>query len=148
MIDGPDGPGSLQDHVPEPGRFADDYTTLDRQMLGTLDYITGQTDRHELNVMTQSDGRPAAIDNGLAFPDGPGDGLRSEFLPAVFDAPLDDHVVDAVRRLSPDTLATIMRRHGCSVAAVDGALARLDEAASGFITGRAWPGRFSRLEDR
>ncbi|MFR9805630.1 hypothetical protein ACL02T_25590 [Pseudonocardia sp. RS010] len=146
-IDTPSGVGSLQDHAPLPPRPPERYTELDRQMLGTLDYITGALDRHPHNVMTQSDGRPAAIDNDLTFPVDTGEPLRSEFFPDVLGRPLDPSIVEAVRQLAPETLTEILSRHGVPDAAIKGAVDRRNEAATGLITGRAWPAGFVTFID-
>ncbi len=60
--------GSLQAAVDRNGMAVTDYQVVDQQMMAVLDYVIANTDRNLSNWLTQEDGRPAAIDNGLSFP--------------------------------------------------------------------------------
>jgi hypothetical protein len=136
--DEPYGYASLQMHAPGDAKPLAEYDAADRQRMAVLDYITGQTDRHAGNYRSQDDGRPAAIDNGLSFPEGNADPLRSVFFDALTDQSLDPDVQRQVDALEVDRLEQRLRAAGLSEAAISGMQARLDEARSGRITGRAY----------
>jgi hypothetical protein len=72
--------GSIQAWAPNSRLDPGGYDTIDQQKMGVLDYILGNGDRHLGNWLTQADGRPAAIDNGLTFPTSNAENLRSDFV--------------------------------------------------------------------
>ncbi len=134
------GVGSLQEWAPEGLRTLDSYGVLDRERLGVFDYIAGNTDRHLGNLVTQEDGRPAAIDNGFCFPTAAGDPLRSALFREVMDRDLSPAVVAELASVDRELLVASLLGTGLEQEAVDGAMARLTEAASGRITGDAYDG--------
>ena len=135
-----DGQGSLQAFMEQDGRGVDEYAPEDREMMGVLDYLMANTDRHSQNWMTQSDGRPAATDNGLAFPLSSLDALNSPWIHPLFNQPLSDSVVRKVRALDQDAAGDLLRDLGIEEQAINGFIERLSEARTGTITGRAWFG--------
>lgn len=139
-VDGPRGVGSLQCWAPEMARAPGDYSSVDVQMVGTLDYILASGDRHAENYLTQTDGRPAAIDNGLSLPGDARNAMKSDFVEAALNRPLDERIVEKLNAVDSNEFRIRLSACGVSDAGIAGALARLDEAQSGFITGRAWPG--------
>lgn len=141
---GDHGAGSLQDWAPRPGLRPLQYTTLDQQRMAVFDYVAGNSDRHAGNVLTSADWRPAAIDNGLAFPDVAGRALRSSFVAEHFGRPLDPAVLEPLRRLDLRLVRRVLEDAGLEPGAVDGALVRIAEVRdAGRITGAGWPGKIT-----
>jgi hypothetical protein len=132
------GEASLQMHAPGDARPLGEYDAVDRQRMAVLDYITGQMDRHAGNYRSQDDGRPAAIDNGLSFPEGNAEPLRSVFFDAIIDQPLDPAIQRQVEALDVDDLERRLRAAGLSEAALRGMEARIEEVRTGWVTGRAY----------
>ena len=60
--------GSFQAFVEDDVRPREEYPAIDQQLMAVLDFLIANSDRHSINWMTQTDGRPAATDNGLSFP--------------------------------------------------------------------------------
>jgi hypothetical protein len=145
MVDGPQGPGSLQRFAENSseGLDADQYPRTQQQQMAVLDYVTGNTDRHGGNYLTGPDGSVVAIDHGFSFPDGAGDPIRSDFVRDHLNQPLDPAVADAVRAVDPGQMRQMLQDSGLSPQATDLAVARLEEIQRrGMITGEAWPGEF------
>jgi len=145
MVDGPQGPGSLQRFAENSteGLDADQYPRPQQQQMAVLDYVTGNTDRHGGNYLTGPDGSVVAIDHGFSFPDGSRDPIRSDFVRDHLGQPLDPSVVDAVRAVDPGQMRHMLQESGLSPQATDLAVARLEEIQRrGMITGEAWPGDF------
>lgn len=134
------GDGSLQAFQDQDGRGVDEYAAEDQEMMGVLDYLMANTDRHSQNWMTQSDGRPAATDNGLAFPLSNMDALNSPWIRPLFNVPLSDAAVRAIRALDQGIAGDMLRELEIEEEAVNIFMERLAEARSGTITGRAWFG--------
>ncbi|WP_306360360.1 alpha/beta hydrolase [Nocardia sp. CC227C] len=156
---GSHGPGSLMRFEPRtsPGRLPGEYSAEQRAMMAALDYISGASDRNRSNYLTSESGDVVPIDHGQTAPvDGDSFHQPSEFLPAGAGT-LDRHgmtsefvlselnqrlprsVLARVRALDPADLAAMMRDLGLEPAAVDGALARLEEIKrNGRITGESW----------
>jgi hypothetical protein len=109
-------------------------------MMGALDYLIANTDRHSQNWMTQNDGRPAATDNGLAFPLSNMDALNSPWIRPLFNLPLSDSIVQAIRAMDQAIAGDVLRELGIEEEAISAFTERLAEARSGTITGRAWFG--------
>lgn len=139
-VDGPSGVGSLQEWAPAAGQNVDDYSLQDQQMMGVLDYILGSSDRHPENYLTQANGRPAAIDNGLSLPVADRDGMYSEFADSILHKPLDQSIIEKVNIVDDATFAGTLQRCGIDDLAIDRALTRLHECQSGHIDGVAWDG--------
>ncbi|WP_330178762.1 hypothetical protein OHB26_19775 [Nocardia sp. NBC_01503] len=106
------------------------------------------TDRNASNyrtVVTNGRNRVVAIDHSLTFPEyrDAEFGIRSDFVRAQLDQPLDAGVLKDVRALHPDRLRAGLSDLGLSEGATEGAVARLLEIQNnGRITGLAWqPGR-------
>jgi hypothetical protein len=135
-----DGDGSLQAFQDQDGRGVDEYAAEDREMMGALDYLIANTDRHSQNWMTQNDGRPAATDNGLAFPLSNMDALNSPWIRPLFNLPLSDSIVQAIRAMDQAIAGDVLRELGIEEEAISAFTERLAEARSGTITGRAWFG--------
>lgn len=131
---------SLQMEAPGAARPYDAYAERDREAMAVFDYVAGNTDRHDLNYRTTADGRPAAIDNGLCFPQSDSDGLRSQFVVDVLGKPLDADLVDRVRQVDEGRLIERLSDYGIADSAIGGVLARLHEVQGGAITGEAWLG--------
>jgi hypothetical protein len=133
--------GSLADSV---GRFlkpAEAFDPVDQQQGAVLHYVSGNTDGHQGNVLTQTDGRPGIIDGGLALTRGSADSIRSCFFQYVVGHPLDSSVVNAVRSVDEGELVSRLRQTGISQEAIDGVMVRLHEVQAGMITGSAFPGK-------
>ncbi|MBC6459391.1 hypothetical protein [Actinomadura sp. HBU206391] len=152
FLDGPRGHGSLQEWVTgsSPGELAR-YTVQDRERMAVLDYVGGNTDRHNEpgkgNFLMRPDGRPAAIDHGHAFPDNTVRNIRSDFVLEAMkreNGRISDEVLAEVRAVDPEDLARTLRETGLSDTAIEWTLKRLREVqVHGMITGEAWPGGFS-----
>lgn len=136
------GAGSIQAEAPGPNRAQDEYGASDQMKMAVLDYVAGNTDRHGNNHLSQVDGRPAAIDNGLTFPEDESDSIRSSWVTDVLFQEIDSETLAQVRAVDRDQLAGRWRECGLSDAAIDGALRRLEEVQEeGSITGRTWGGK-------
>lgn len=131
---------SLQAEVPRGPMPVRAYSEEDADGMAALDYVLGNTDRHNQNYMTQADGRPAAIDNGLTFPESDTDGIRSQWVAERLGRELDPAVVDKFRAVDDRALADYWSGLGIGERAIDGARARLHEVQTGKITGMAWRG--------
>lgn len=135
------GEASLQDHAPRPGLLLSQYDSVDVERMAVLDYVTGQTDRHDENYATTKDGRPAAIDNGLCLSVSQADSIRSSFVSACFGKDLSPQVVERLRMTDRGALTVELCRMGIGESVVHGAIARLDEIVKeGRISGSAWLG--------
>ena len=135
------GPGSIQ--AWSAGKALDGgaaaYDVIQQQQMGVLDYILGNGDRHPANWMTMADGGPAAIDNGMAFPNANAEAMRSDFIKNVANQPLNQTIVDAVKGVDQTALAQQLKAAGISDAGIKGAMSRLNEiAGQGQISGSAW----------
>lgn len=136
------GPGSLQAEAPIPRKDGSEYDQSDRMKMAVLDYVAGNTDRHENNYRTQADGRPAATDNGMAFPEDASDPIRSTWVTEALGKDIEPDTVAQARAVDRDQLAGNLRACGLDDKAVDGALRRLEEVQKdGSISGRAWDGK-------
>jgi len=139
MIDGPRGPGSLQEFVvgAAEGLAAGRYPLVQQQQLAVLDYVAGNTARHVGSYLTGPDGGIVAVDHGFTFPDG--GPIRSDFVRDHRERPLE--VVDAVRAVDPARMRHMLRDSGLGPLAIDLAAARLEEVQRhGMITGESSPG--------
>lgn len=139
----PHGPGSLQQFAEgaSGSRAADQYDPVHQQQMAVLDYVNGNTDRHQENYMTGQDGAPVAIDNGYSFPDGERDYIRSDFVRDQLNQPLDQSVLDAVNRVDPADMRRMLTDSGLSPTAADLAVRRLEDIQrNGMITGAGWGG--------
>lgn len=143
-VDGPDGPGSIQQWRDADGALQhNEYPRVQQEQMAVLDYVTGNTDRHLGNYLTDPDGNVIAIDHGYSFPESPDPrfGIRSDFVAQNLNVPLSDEVMSNVRAVDPGQLRSMLQGMGLGGPATDGALARLREVqTNGMITGAAWPG--------
>lgn len=138
------GIGSMQewDTDADRGLSVDWYVQEDQDKMAVLDYVTGNTDRHKDNYLTDIDQHPVAIDNGCTFPEGWFDPIRSDFVAERIDMPIHGDVLDKVRSLDTETFADTLRSAGIGGLAIDGAMRRLQEIqADGKISGSSWPGK-------
>lgn len=135
------GNASLQEAAPYDGKAYEAYSDLDRQRMAVLDYVLGNLDRHDNNYKSQSDGRPAAIDNGLTLPEMDTGTLRSHWITDSIGKPLDPEVTKPLRTLDVTAMTNEITFHGIAPAAAEGFKARLEEVRQGTITGEAWPGK-------
>lgn len=140
------GDGSLQLDAPQPGRPLSEYTATDRDAMAALDYVLGNADRHDLNYQTSPAGRPAAIDNGLCFPENPSAGIRSDWVASRLGKPLNTSLVEKFQRLDDKHLVDTLRFHGIGDDAISGVLSRIEEVRSGVITGKNWRGKIYNTE--
>jgi hypothetical protein len=137
------GPGSMQQFVDHSeGLDVGSYAKLQEERMAVLDYISGNTDRHGRNYVTAlENNRLVAIDHGYAFPGGPADPIKSDFVSSYLGRDLSAEVVDAVRAADPERVREVLRSSGLDDDAIEGALQRLREVQSrGKITGESWPG--------
>jgi hypothetical protein len=132
--------GSLATYIGKAAKAPEAFDPVDQQKGAVLHYVTGNTDGHRNNILTQPDGRPGIIDGGLALPGGSADPIRSCFFPRVVGKPLDASVVDAVRGVDVEQLTSRLRQTGIGEDAIRGVVARLQEVRGGMITGAAFPG--------
>jgi uncharacterized protein YukE len=130
-----------------PSMPASNYSAADQERMGVLDYVEGNTDRHPGNYLTDAQGHPVAIDNGLSFPTTTAEPIRSNFVVNILDKPLSQPTIDAARAINTDDFAATLRASGLSDSAVQGAVARLQEVQSGMITGQAWTGAGGKIAD-
>jgi len=151
--DGPQGPGSLQRMaMPNtPSNDPGDYTSSEQQRMAVLDYVIGNSDRHNGNYLTDQNGGVVPIDHGYSFPvdqdsfdRGPIRGIRSDFVANEYGTYMDQDIIDGLNRVDSDRLGDDLARLGLEEPAIDGALSRLDEIRqNGGITGANWPGRIT-----
>ncbi len=135
------GPGSLMRMVDgRQSMYVPYYSPLDQERMGVLDYILANTDRHEDNWLTDQDGRPAAIDNGLAFPTGDAFPIRSQWVRDLVGKPLSQEVLDQVRAVSLEKFRATLEAVRIEPEAIDGAVARLQEVQQGAIMLESWHG--------
>lgn len=143
-VDGPAGPGSIQQWREGDSALSHDaYPRVQQEQMAVLDYVTGNTDRHLGNYLTDPDGNVIAIDHGYSFPESPDPrfGIRSDFVAQNMNVPLSDEVMNSVRAVDPGQMRSMLQGMGLGGPATDGALARLREVqTNGMITGAAWPG--------
>jgi hypothetical protein len=97
----------------------------DLHRIAALDFITGQTDRHDKNFMRGNDGRYYAIDSGLAFPkdsqvypyiSSPHERLAGHTIPP--------DVKKEIANLTPAKIRTIMEKGGFKDEDIEGSIAR------------------------
>ncbi|NUS92587.1 MAG: hypothetical protein HOQ36_09270 [Nocardia sp.] len=118
--------------------------------MAVLDYVMANSDRVWQNFRTGPRGDVIAIDHSLAFPEAPDPrgGIRSDFVKAYHNYPLDDvEVLRAVDALDPKELRAALEDLRLSEPAISGALNRLAEIKEHhMITGAEWPDirRYSR----
>ena len=132
--------GSLQAEVPAGPKRLDQYENADVDRMAALDYVLGNTDRHNENYMTQENGRPAAIDNGLTMPEGDADGIRSQWVAERLGKTLDPTVAEQFRSVNEASLLRNWAVLGISDKATSAAIERLHEIQGGVLTGEAWRG--------
>lgn len=96
------------------------------ERMRVFDYITGNSDRHQNNVLVhERDGKymPVLIDNGLSFPLGAPDRfIQPE--PAVHRGPLLDSTVEMIKSISLGDLAKTLKEGGIEKEAAEHALLR------------------------
>lgn len=143
VIDDQVGPASLQECAPLKGFPLDAYAPGDIDRMAVLDYVCGNTDRHEDNYRSFDDGRPAAIDNGYSFPMTDEVAIRSPFVVERLDQPISANVLDGVRAADLGDVADRLAEAGVEGDAIQGCIDRLREIQeAGRITGEAWKGGF------
>jgi hypothetical protein len=134
------GNASLQRAAPNEGLPYEAYSEKDRQEMAVLDYLLANTDRHHGNYLTSSEGRPAAIDNGLSLPENDNDGIRSQWVADQLDQSLNPELISDLQRVDEISLINKLRVDGISSEAIRGLRNRLHEVQRGQITGEAWRG--------
>jgi hypothetical protein len=140
---GAKGPGSLQsfERSMGPKLPPERFTRQERERMAVLDYVTGNTDRHNGNYLMSRQKKVIPIDHGNSFPETYGVPLRSDFLKLHLDKPLERETLQKVRSLSPAKLREMLRDAGIGSAGAEGAVERLQEIQRhGRITGEAWKG--------
>ncbi len=97
----------------------------DLHRIAALDFITGQTDRHDKNFMRGKDGRYYAIDNGLAFP------IDSKVYPyisypheRITGQDIHPDVKEEIAKLTPAKIRSAMEKGGFKDEDIEGAIAR------------------------
>lgn len=142
LIQTAEGEASIQDHAPLAARPVDYYDKQDAQRMAVLDYVTGQTDRHDDNYASTIDGRPAAIDNGLAFSTSDADAIHSDFVVAEFRQPLSPTLLEALGDYDRDRLSSRLAALGLPDSSIRDVHDRAKEIVeNGAITGEQWRGR-------
>jgi hypothetical protein len=144
IADGAHGPGSIQQWSEStPPLPHNEYPRIQQEQMAVSDYVTGNTDRHLGNYLTDPNGNIVAIDHGYSFPESPDPrfGIRSDFVDKNLNTPLSDEVMANVRAVDPAQVRDMLAATGLRAPAVDGVIARLTEVQThGMITGEAWPG--------
>lgn len=118
--------------------------------LQTMDFLTGQLDRHGGNIFVDDHGKVTGIDNDLAFGQGTPTGFESNLgLPPL----MSRAAAEAVKKMTPEQLASVLggaadgRGNGLmdgEVAAAAARLARLQqhvaelEATGGIVEAGGW----------
>jgi hypothetical protein len=100
---------------------------IDLQRIAALDFIVGNTDRHNSNFMHGKDGRYYAIDDGLTFPkdsDLAEFSFRCDMFNRMDGRAISPQVKDEVERLTPERITAIMRDGGFHQEDIDGTIAR------------------------
>lgn len=128
---GPKGIGSLQAFVPNSETLQDTYDASfnrdDAERMRTFDYITGNSDRHERNVMVTEDKdgeqHPILIDNGLAFPNGKPDRVITPWRNMPHE-PLSEKQQDFIKKIDHVQLASTLVKAGIENEAVYHTIAR------------------------
>jgi hypothetical protein len=152
-VDGSEGVGSMQEWANGDRLDADQYSEKAQHQMAVLDYVTGNGDRHDGNIVGQSelgpDGEPlpAAIDNGQTFGDENAAAIRSDFVINNFNTPLHPDVIAGLQKLATPEAQNALKQQllglGISPEGVQGAMDRLNEViANGRITGDKWYGAY------
>lgn len=100
---------------------------IDLQRIAALDFIIGNTDRHQNNFMRGDDGRYYAIDDGLVFPkDSELDShnFLCDIFMKMYDVPMSPQVKTEIERLTSDKITAIMKEGGFHQEDIDGVIAR------------------------
>ena len=132
------GVGALQAHVESDGLPIADYPDEhDRHAMATLDYLLGSGDRgHPGNWMTQSNGRPSAIDNGLSMSTQPVAAIGSAWTQPMLNQPVCRSVAELVLAVDADGLAQTLRDAEIEEPAIDAVLFRLQRLQAVTLS---WP---------
>jgi len=99
----------------------------DLQRIAALDFIVGNTDRHQNNFMRGKDGHYYAIDDGLVFPRDSKlteDSFRCDIFGRMHLAQVSPQVKTEVERLTPEKITSIMKEGGFFQEDIDGVIAR------------------------
>ena len=121
-----------------------DSAKFDVQKMAVFDYLVGNTDRHQGNIMVDGD-HVYAIDNGLAFPE---KGNLGQFKSVAMRAiqlrggKVDNRIIDQLKKVDQNTLKSVMKDQGLSEEA-DGVLERLNNVikSGGDLSGDEFASR-------
>ena len=108
------------------GNVGASFDQRDSERMRVYDYITGNSDRHEMNVVVSPAGRPVLIDNGLSFPKG--DPTRflvpSDYMPS---EPLSHETDRMIKQIDHTKLAVALAQSGLEHEAVRQTVARAEK---------------------
>ena len=95
-----------------------------------FDFVIGNTDRHDENVMWRDDGQrvtPVLIDHGYTIPTKPPTGLWQPEIRGIHldDTPLSDRARAAIRDANREDIATVLAESGLEMSAIQGTLYRI-----------------------
>lgn len=118
--------GSMQAYVPNtrPVGMLDDpsFTREDSERMRVFDFVVGNTDRHQGNVLQVVGARnsaPVLIDHGLAFPSGPPEVFIQPWVAISRDrGPLLPSTLDRIAKIDPSALARTLLDSGLDETAV------------------------------
>lgn len=137
LIDGPDGPGSVQQFI-ELGRGKrwDEFDPIQQQQAAVLHYVIGNSDGHRSNYRPDLGGNLVSFDHGYSLPEipDPARGSRDFILNSDFVTlhrgstdPLHESVLLAVDAVCPEHISAALEDLDLPESAVRGAITRLEE---------------------
>ncbi|WP_157224141.1 hypothetical protein [Nocardia paucivorans] len=138
LIDGPDGPGSVQQFV-ELGRGKrwDEFDPVQQQQVAVLHYVIGNSDGHRSNYRPDLHGDLVSFDHGYSLPEtpDPARGSREFILNSDFVTlhrgsadPLHENVLRAVDAVRPEHIHAALADLDIPESAIQGAITRLEES--------------------
>ncbi|MBF6241189.1 hypothetical protein [Nocardia otitidiscaviarum] len=137
LVDGPNGPGSVQQFVElDRGKRWDEYDPIQQQQVAVLHWVIGNSDGHRANYRPDLNGDLVAFDHGYSLPETPDPArggrefiLNSDFVTLHQGSgdPLDESVLRAVDAVRPEHVRAALEDLDLDESAISGALTRLEQ---------------------
>jgi hypothetical protein len=137
LVNGPDGPGSVQQFVElARGKRWDEYDPIQQQQVAVLHYVIGNSDGHRTNYRPDLNGNLVTFDHGYSLPETPDPSrgsreflLNSDFVTTYRGSPdpLDESVLRAVDAVRPEHIRAALEDLELDESAIRGAIDRLEQ---------------------